>query len=417
MKHIMFLMLVFSVCFSLAATGGGEDAKKNNTLNLMYWDNVQKPVIDQILEEFESTHPGITVKPTVVPWGQYWDKLQTAAVAGNAPDVFWMNVPNFPKYSSNNLLMNLQPYLDKDNIDTSVYPQALINKYSADGDIYVIPEQFDTIALAYNKKLFDEANLPYPDETWTWDDLRENAMKLTKDQQYGFIATHESQSGYYNFMVMNGGDIISNDWKQSGFDKSGSIEAIEFLVDLMYKDKSAPQGDQIMELNNPADLFTSGKAAMITIGAWYVPVVYEALGKDVDVAPLPKSPKTGERKSIIHGLGWAAYSQGENHDAKWELLKTLTSREFSMRLAESGITIPSYQGMAGDWVQAIPSMNLQVFLDAQEYSHPYPVSHKTSEWMAVEMRELKDVWLGFKSPREAMETIALEMNAILASEP
>lgn len=422
MKKMLFGLLIVLLAFPLMANGQNDGTgNKKAALNMMYWDNVQKPVIDEALAGFQAENPGITVNTTVVPWGQYWEKLQTTAVAGTAPDVFWMNVPNFPKYSSNKLLLNLQPYLDADGIDTSVYPSALIEKYSANGDIHVIPEQFDTIALAYNKAMFDEAGLAYPDSSWDWNDLRDAAIALTKDtqdgKQYGFVSTHESQNGYYNFMVMNDGDIISKDWKKSGFDKQESIEAIQFLVDMMYKDKCAPEGLQIAELNNPADMFNSGKAAMITIGSWYVPVVYQALGENVDVAPLPKSPRTNERKTIIHGLGWAGYSNTKEKDATWALLKTLTAKEFNISLASSGITIPSYEGMADDWVQAIPSMNLQIFIDAQAYSHPYPVSHKTSEWMAVEARELKDAWLGYKSPEEAMMTIADEMNKILASEP
>ncbi len=217
-------------------------------------------------------------------------------------------------------------------------------------------------------------------------------------------------------MVMNGGTIISEDWKKSGFDDPKSIEAIQFLVDLMYVDKCAPVGQQIFELNLPLDMFTSGNVAMATIGSWAVPVVYGALGDAVDVAPLPKSPSTGERKTIIHGLGWTGYAKSKHPDETWALLKKLTSREFSASLAAAGITIPSYAGMAQDWVAAIPSMNLQVFIDAQEYSWPYPVSRKTSEWMSVEAREIKDAWMGNKSVEDAMHTIADEMNAILATE-
>jgi len=61
-------------------------------------------------------------------------------------------------------------------------------------------------------------------------------------------------------------------------------------------------------------------------------------------------------------------------------------------------------------------MHLQVFIDAQAYSWPYPVSKKTAEWQSVEARELKDAWLGNKSVPDAMQAIAKEMNGILESE-
>ncbi|SIP87609.1 carbohydrate ABC transporter substrate-binding protein, CUT1 family [Alkalispirochaeta americana] len=406
------------LAFSIMSCNSGDD--RPVTLQIMYWDNVQKPVIDAAIAEFQEIHPAIRVTSTIVPWGQYWQRLQTTMVGGTAPDVFWMNVPNFPRYAENGHLLNLQPYLDAAGIDPSVYPQDLIDRYRLDGEIHVIPEQFDTIALAYNRRLFDEAGLSYPDETWDWNTLREKALLLTKDRssgrQYGFIANSDSQAGYYNFMVMNGGRIISEDRKTSGFRDTGSIEAIQFLVDLMYKDRSAPPGQELYELNNPLDLFVSGSAAMATIGAWSVPVVYGALGEDVNVAPLPKSPSTGERRSIIHGLGWAGSARTKYPDETWLLLEHLISPEFSARLAEEGVTIPSYEGMADDWVQAIPSMDLQVFIDAQGYSWPYPVSRNTSEWMSIEMREMRDVWLGASEVSEAMEAIAEGMDQVLAAE-
>ncbi|WP_181015506.1 ABC transporter substrate-binding protein [Alkalispirochaeta sphaeroplastigenens] len=403
-----------------AIMGCGSGTDSTVTLQMMYWDNVQKPVIDAAIAEFQEAHPHIRVNSTIVPWGQYWQRLQTTMVGGTAPDVFWMNVPNFPRYAENGHLMNLQPYLDAAGIDVSVYPHDLVERYRLNGDVHTVPEQFDTIALAYNRRLFDEAGVAYPDEGWDWNTLREKAALLTRDRpsgrQYGFIANSDSQAGYYNFMVMNGGRIISEDRKESGFRDSGSIEAIQFLVDLMYTDKSAPPGQELYELNNPLDLFVSGNAAMTTIGSWSVPVVYGALGEDVNVAPLPVSPATGERRSIIHGLGWAGSARTRHPEETWLLLEHLISREFAARLAAEAITIPGYEGMADAWIEAIPSMDLQVFIDAQSYSWPYPVSRNTSEWMSIETREMRDVWLGAREVSEAMATIAEEMDRVLAAE-
>ena len=113
-------------------------------------------------------NPNITVTMNVAPSKQYWQKLQTTTVAGTAPDVFWINYPNFPKYFNSNTLLNLSPYIEKSTItNISNYPASLMKKYTQNGAVYAIPEQFDTIILAYNKDLFDEAGIAYPDDTWT----------------------------------------------------------------------------------------------------------------------------------------------------------------------------------------------------------------------------------------------------------
>ena len=419
MKKLLCLLLCLTmgvVCFA----NGQQDSNGPVTLEMMYWDNVQKPVIDEAIKQFEAENPNIKIKTSVVPWAQYWDKLRTSVVAGTTPDVFWMNVPNFPKYASNNALLDLQEFIDRDGVETSVYPSALLEKYSQNGRIHVIPEQFDTIALAYNKGMFDKAGLDYPNETWTWTDMRKAAQKLTKETadgiQYGFVTSWDNQNGYYNFMVMNGGNIIHYDTMKSGFDDQGSIEGIQYLYDLIYKYECAPTGNIIAEYSNPNDIFYVGRCAMFTLGSWSVPQCVDALGDDFQIAPLPKSDSTGERKSIIHGLGWAGYANTKHKEATWKFLKFITSSEFNSSLASSGITIPAYEGMADDWVNAFPNVDLQVFIDAQTYSHPYPVSMKASEWMTVESEEIKNCFMGYKTPEEAMTTIADKMNDILDSE-
>lgn len=63
-------------------------------------------------------------------------------------------------------------------------------------------KDYDTIALWYNKTLFDEAGISYPDETWTWDTLKMQP-KTDKDDgsQYGFCAGLHNQEGYYNLYI------------------------------------------------------------------------------------------------------------------------------------------------------------------------------------------------------------------------
>lgn len=212
-KKLLLVLALVAMISTSAVFAQGSDEKKDSadekvTINVMYWDNVQKPVIDQAIVNFEAANPNITVESSIVPWAQYWQKLQTSTVAGTAPDVFWMNVPTFPKYANNGLLLNLSDYVAENNVDITKYPSTLIDLFTKDGNLYAIPENYDTIAMVYNKALFDEAGLDYPTADWTWDDLLAAAKKLTKDtddgKQYGYMASYENQSGYYNFIASNG---------------------------------------------------------------------------------------------------------------------------------------------------------------------------------------------------------------------
>lgn len=48
------------------------------------------------------------------------------------------------------------------------------------GKIPAIPNQLQTLALYYNKSLFDKFGVPYPAANWSWDQLVETSRKLTR---------------------------------------------------------------------------------------------------------------------------------------------------------------------------------------------------------------------------------------------
>src|SRR5437588_657670 len=76
---------------------------------------------------------------------------------------------------------------DSKKVEMDKFPEGLTTIYNFEGNQYAIPKDFDTVGLWYNKTMFDEAGLAYPDENWTWDDLYNAAKKLTKPDgsQYG----------------------------------------------------------------------------------------------------------------------------------------------------------------------------------------------------------------------------------------
>ena len=193
--------------------------KQPVTLTYAIWDKNQEPGMKAIADAFTQENPNIKVKVEVTPWNQYWTKLEAAATGGELPDVFWMHVNNFLKYQSNGLLMDITDRLkDSKDVDLNNFPEGLVDLYTADEKKYAIPKDYDTIALWYNKTLFDQANIPYPDDTWDWNKLLEVAQKLTDPSKgiYGFSAPQIDQEGYWNFIYQNGGYVISEDRKKSG---------------------------------------------------------------------------------------------------------------------------------------------------------------------------------------------------------
>jgi multiple sugar transport system substrate-binding protein len=413
----MALSLLLAACSgsnSGGNTGGSSGSSGGKkTLNVALWDENAKGFLDETIALYKKDHPNVDVKVTYTPWADYWTKLKTSLAGKGGPDVFWMNGPNIYAYASSGLVKDLQPLIDKDSMDTSVYTPALVDLYTYKGNLFGIPYFLDSIGLYYNKEIFDKAGVSYPDDTWTWDTVSENAPKLTdKDNGiYGFIANTANQTGYYNFIHQAGGNIINPDKSKSGFNTPETLSAFEWMDSFM-KNGDSPTQQQQLE-TEPLQLFGSGKAAMFTALSVNGPQLNEMLGDKLAVAPLPAGK---QKASIVHGLSWSINNNTKNEQEAWDLVKVLTSKEGNMKLANSGFSIPAYKGTEDGWLKSIPSLNLQVFVDALEYGVPYPVSEKTAEWQAVETKEIQDAFLGKKSFADALKALAEGMDNILAEE-
>lgn len=416
MARKMSIILVFLFLFTAVMTGcGGSsgEAGGKKVINVALWDENVKDTVNKSIELYKKNHPDVDVKVTYTPWADYWTKLKTSLAGNSGPDVFWMNGPNFYAYASKGWIKDLQPLIDENKLDTSVYTDALVNLYTYNDHLYGLPYFLDAVGLYYNKELFDKAGVSYPDGSWTWDTIEQNAAKLTDKQNgvYGYTALIDSQSGYYDLIHQAGGYIISEDKTKSGFDSPEALSAFQWEKKLMDQGYS-PNAQQQLE-TKPLQLFGSGKAAMFPAISVSAPELYKLLGDKLGVAPLPAGK---QKATIVHGLSWAMNEKTKHQQEAWDLIQVLSGKEGEQYLAESGFSIPAYEGTEEGWLKSIPSLDLKVFVDSLDFAVPYPVSERTAEWQDVETKELQDAYLGKKSFEEALKTIADKMNEILAEE-
>jgi multiple sugar transport system substrate-binding protein len=398
----------------LAAMAGPAYAEV--TLRLAIWDPNQKPAIEEIMAKFTEQNPGITVQLEVVPRADYVSKLETSIVGRNAPDVFWNALPDrFIDLARNGLVENLSERMKSDPVDLSPIAPALLEAFTYDGSLYAMPKDFDTVGLWYNKAMFDAAGVAYPDDSWTWQTLREAAIKLTDTANgvHGFVVNAGTRAGYYNFIAQNGGDVIT-DANTSGFEMPATVAAIQFMADLMLVDKVSPTVQQQEEVNAQTR-FKTGKAAMVIDGSWRArefaddPYTLE----NADVAVLPQGVI---RASSSGTLGYSIYSGSNHKDEAWEFVKFLGSAEAADIQASFGAVIPSHLDKAKVWADAIPQFNLQAFLDMAAYAEVVAHSANTPGWVSPMNQELKKALAGDVSVDDAARTVAAKMNEVLAAE-
>lgn len=385
------------------------------TISYACWDSNQADLLRIIADEFEADHQNIKIDIQVNSWDDYWTALEAAATGDSLPDTFWMHSNNIYYYGANEKLLDLTEYIDKsDQVDLSDYPEGLNEIYHIEGRQYAVPKDYDTIALWYNKTLFDEAGISYPDDTWTWDTLKDAAKKLTKDDgsQYGFCAGLHNQEGYYNFVYQNGGQIITED-KKSGYDDEKTVGGIEEYFSYVKEGLSPEIYDDLAR----AEAIQNGLCAMGLFGSWNLSgfASSDFMKENFDCTVLPASNEGG-RSSIFNGLGNAISAATKHPDEAWKWVEYLSSKEGQERQAELGIAISAFNGTADKFTEAYPMFDTQCYIEMVDYAQIRPYSNQTSIWEDKAYELLKGAYAGKEDTNAACEKTADMMDEALANE-
>jgi multiple sugar transport system substrate-binding protein len=383
----VLLVLVFASVLAVPVQAQGDEGSviqpvpcaEGGELTMWVWDENWAAIIGDSIEAWQAEYcPDAEVDLQVQPWGQYWDLLQTNAAGGDLPDVFNMSQDRFYFYADNGALLDLQPYWDEYGVDTTVWGTGLVDPYrwGEAGDLYAGPVNWDTIAIYYNKDMFDAAGLEYPTADWTWDDFAVAAEALTDadNDVYGALPYLEFQAGYPNWIAATGiTPVVEADHSACTLTDPGSIEALEYLKGLL--DAGYLPTVSVVGGTSADDAFAfwaSERVAMITGGSWKLPDAFEQIGFNWDVVQLPKHPETGRSRSILHAVGYVASDRTENPDLAANLILYLVSDESQQFFAEGGGVAPANPSPALQqlWIDSFgeSDVNIQAFVDATEDS-------------------------------------------------
>jgi multiple sugar transport system substrate-binding protein len=372
-----------------------------------------------VVDAFHVANPKITVKVTVSDWDTYWDKLQTGIAGGDAPDVFAMDGPLFPDYQSRDVLLDMKPFIDRDGYDLGQLADQAVGDFTTSDGQFGLPRDLNVIALFYNKAMFDAAGVAHPDETWDWAKLVEAAHKLTLDtntdgkpEQWGFYTETSDMENYWSSLVwQNGGDILAADGKSTVLGSDQAVGGIQFLQDLIWKEKVMPDPALFAETG---DAFEQGKAAMEANGSWLVPT-HEAAGISLGIAPLPKGP-AGQATSI-NPTGAVIYAKTKSPDAAWEFVKYLASPPAQTKLMELRASLPANKEvLAGPYGASFDGA--KVLADALAYAHIKP-SFKGYNAFATALQTELDANVFMepnKTVRQAIDGVLPDLNALLAGQ-
>lgn len=412
----MMTMSAFSVA-SAEEVNGGEPI----TLTMIGWEIYQQAGMEALAAAYTEKHPNVTIDVQISTWSEYWTKLEAMANSNSLPDVFWMHTNEFSKYAEAGILADLTDLYDegKDYYYNN-FPENLVNNFVYDDKVYGVMKDVDTIGLVYNKDIFDEAGVEYPNEDWTWDTLVEASQTIhEKTGKFGMMADLNEQEGWANTIYQAGGFYINNDEKTAGFSDEGTIKGIKEYISWQMDYDFSPTQAELSDLGK-AERFFAGEGAMMYLGSWGINNIwlnYPDLNWDVAVLPKCPDPVSGDgRASITNGLAYATAADNENLDVVKDFLRFLGTEEAAIIHGENGAAIPAFNGTGHSWSNNYEGKNVQAYVDMLDYAVQYPYSTTKSYWYPEVEATLLEVYSGTMDADSALAKCQEIVSGYLAQE-
>jgi multiple sugar transport system permease protein len=358
-----------------------EKPARNITLRFTVWDGDQSlRVIRRVLKQFEEEHPGIKVKlENFSDYNLYHQKMLVQYAANVAPDVAMMDMGHFQALAKRKALLPLNQFYDKTpGFDIGKFYKSIVDAHSYQGTCYVLPRDIAPMGLIYyNKRLFDQAGIPYPDGTWTWDfkarpELREKCFiwvcqQLTKKDPDIKKTRWAFASGWPELLAksfaFSSGGFTANDIENPTKVTFASEEMVrgyqyasDFMNSLGYMPNSTETSASLMATTQ--QLFAQQKIAMYQNGIWEVPRMREMLvpGTDEffewDITLFP-AYKDGTYGAPTGGSGYSIFASTPHPEAAWKLVSYMSGPIAMEAMARAGIAQPAIRELAlkpGVWV-------------------------------------------------------------------
>ncbi len=367
-KKLLSVLVVFGMILSLVIGGCGKKEESRSAkidektaglvdhkevkgeITFTAWGSDAELECDrEVLKAFAEEYPN--VKVTFEPINDdYLTKVETMMLAGEAPDVIYGHPKYFQKWASQDLLLDLTPYFDNhpEFFDKEVYATNLFDAFTYKGKYISTINGADTFLLFYNKDLFDAAGVPYPTESWTWDDFLSACQKLTIDKdgdgeidQYAISPSmgHEQIEAW---MAAFGGELYDdvNNPKKVVADSEKNVKALQMWHDIIFKYGYAPdaEGSEVVTGG-----FDGGQIAMDLDGV-YQCVYRSEVDFSMGLAALPMEDENSHYVSLM--AGYCVPKTTKYPEAAWALASFMQEEKGQEILAKTGLITTIHKQVA-----------------------------------------------------------------------
>jgi multiple sugar transport system substrate-binding protein len=372
---ILFLLLIFLLTSGIGC--GIKNTTPPKAITLKYWrawDDLD--AFDEIIKKYNGIHPNIKIEYRKFRYDEYEQELVNALAEDRGPDIFsipstWIKgyqnkIEPMPE-SLKLIYLEIQGSIKKEQVQVertnkTITIQELKNTFvdqvandvllkttdpktkKVSEKIYGLPLFMDTLAMFYNKELFNNAGIAEVPTVWN-DKFLQNVKKLTKQNTKGeIIQAGVAMGGSTNIerstdllsalMMQNGSIMINNnlvafdsipkDYENQHYNPG--LEALRFYTDFSNPSKEVYCWNKT--LDNSLKMFEQGRLAIMFGYSYHLPILKaEAPKLNFAIAKLPQIYNSPRTINFANYYVETVSKKSKNINEAWDFIQFATKAD------------------------------------------------------------------------------------------
>jgi multiple sugar transport system substrate-binding protein len=400
--------------------GGSSSGESGKKVEIEWWhgqNNRIAEVLDEMIDEFEKTHPNIVVSKDAggVNSDRMLQKVTAGLQANDYPDIAYIYGSDLASFAQSEKLANLSEAVKSGEVDWKNFVPVAQEAATVEGEPRAFPSLVDNLAVVYNKKIFKEAGVSFPPNEMSWEEFLKIAEEVNDPAKgiagWAWPGTGDEDTTWriWPLVWQKGGEVLNESGDGVGFEGEPGEAALEVVqkaaeAGTVYIDGTA--GSERMQ-----QLFNSEKLAMNVTGPWALPEYIEA-GVEYGVTLLPSFTK--EHTTISGPDTWAIFDNGEEREhAAIEFLDWFSEPEQQLKWLEVSGSLPLTENVSEakgykKFEKSLPG--LEAFIENTKNAKTRPTVTSYPEISAAIGKGIAEVLYKKADAKEALESSVSEAN-------
>lgn len=349
LKTLCTLGFLFGVLPVTAFFGCGgepeEQPKGKEVAQLDVWAHSgregERKTIQKQVQQFDNEHDKIGIELTILPEGSYNTQVQSAALAGDLPDVLEFDGPFVYNYVWQGHLISIDDYLSQETRENLI--SSILEQGTYRGALYTVGMYDSGLAMYGRKGILENATIRIPtspDEAWTADEFKQILGMLAKDDPDGSVLdlklNYRGEWFTYAFSPViqsAGGDLIDRSDFQSAEGVLNGTAAVYAMSEIQSWIESG-----YVDPNIDDNAFIGGRVALSWVGHWEYNRYSDAFGDDLVLIPLPDF---GEGSQTGQGSwNWGITKKCGNPEAAMSFIEFLLEDSQILAMTQVNAAVP-----------------------------------------------------------------------------